>query len=67
MNKPINDKIMFKHITTGIIFNNRLDCVATFGTSRYKRALKNKEFIFNYELKEGEEPIKVITRKEVKE
>lgn len=49
----------FKHITTGLIFSCRKDAVIVMGTQRYKKALRNMEFVFNYELKNGERPIRI--------
>ena len=51
---------MFKHTFTGIIFNNRKEAVRVMGQSRYRKALKNHEFEFDYELKDGESVIKTI-------
>lgn len=51
---------MFKHTVTGIIYNNRKECMKIMGQCRYRMALKNREFIFNYELKEGESPISTV-------
>lgn len=48
---------MFKHIYTGIIYNNRKEAVRIMGQSRYKKALANKEFIFNYTPTSNEAPI----------
>ena len=47
---------MFKHLKTGLIYNNRLDAIITMGTSRYRKALRNKEFEWNYTL-EGDESV----------
>lgn len=58
---------MFKHQRTGLIFNNRLDAIITMGTSRYRKALKNKEFEWNYILQGDERPVNVINRKENKD
>lgn len=49
----------FKHIATGLIFSCRKDAVVVMGTQRYKKALRNMEFVFNYELKNGERPIRI--------
>lgn len=49
----------FKHITTGLIFSCRKDAVIVMGTQRYKKALRNMEFVFQYELKDGEQPIRI--------
>lgn len=49
----------FKHIVTGLIFSCRKDAVVVMGTQRYKKALRNMEFVFNYELKDGERPIRI--------
>ena len=54
---------MFKHVTTGIIYSNRKEAVRVMGQSRYKKALKNREFIFNYEPKEGETAINTVYSK----
>lgn len=35
---------MFKHIGTGIVFENRKQAIILMGETRYKRFLKNKEF-----------------------
>lgn len=48
---------MFKHIFTGLIYNNRKEAVRVMGQSRYNRALKNREFIFYYKPTEGEKVI----------
>lgn len=48
---------MFKHTVTGIIYNNRKEAIRIMGTSRYRKALKNREFEFNYTPKEGESVI----------
>jgi hypothetical protein len=37
---------MFKHIPTNLTFENRKQAISVMGTSRYNRALKNKEFLF---------------------
>ena len=50
---------IFKHIVTGLIFSCRKDAVVVMGTQRYKKALRNMEFVFNYELKNGERPIRI--------
>lgn len=50
---------MFKHNKTGVIYTNRKDAVVMMGTARYRRALKNCEFTFNYVLQDGEQPIKM--------
>lgn len=39
----------FLHIPSGVIFINRKQAVRAMSISRYRKALKNKEFIFNYE------------------
>lgn len=49
---------MFKHKYTGIIYNNRKEACRVMGQGRYNRALKNREFIFNYTPDKDE---KVIT------
>ncbi|MDD7068312.1 MAG: hypothetical protein SPH22_06035 [Prevotella sp.] len=49
----------FKHITTGLVFSCRKDAVVVMGTQRYKKALRNMEFVFHYELKDGEQPIRI--------
>lgn len=49
----------FKHIATGLIFSCRKDAVIVMGTQRYKKALRNMEFVFQYELKDGEQPIRI--------
>lgn len=49
----------FKHIATGLIFSCRKDAVVVMGTQRYKKALRNMEFAFHYELKDGEQPIRI--------
>lgn len=49
----------FKHIATGLIFSCRKDAVVVMGTQRYKKALKAGEFVFHYELKDGERPIRI--------
>lgn len=49
----------FKHIATGLIFSCRKDAVVVMGTQRYKKALRNMEFVFHYELKDGEQPIRI--------
>lgn len=49
----------FKHIVTGLIFSCRKDAVVVMGTQRYKKALRNMEFVFHYELKNGERPIRI--------
>lgn len=51
---------MFKHLYSGIIYSNRKEAVRVMGQSRYRRALKNKEFEFNYALKDGEQPIQTV-------
>lgn len=51
---------MFKHVTTGVIFNNRKEAVKLMGQSRYKKALANHEFVFDYLMKEDELPIRSI-------
>ena len=35
---------MFTHIPTGLRFNNRKEAKMLMGTSKYNRALKNREF-----------------------
>lgn len=45
---------MFKHLKTDVIYKCRKDAIVMMGTSRYRRALKNREFEWNYKLKEGE-------------
>lgn len=52
----------FKHITTGLIFNNRKEACKILGASRYRRALRNREFIFFYECEEGEAPVKTTIK-----
>ncbi len=54
---------MFKHLKTGLIYNNRLDAIITMGTSRYRKALRNKEFEWNYTLEGDERPVSVINNK----
>lgn len=49
----------FKHIATGLIFSCRKDAIIVMGTQRYKKALRNMEFVFHYELKDGERPIRI--------
>lgn len=49
---------MFKHTFTGVIYNNRKEAVRVMGQTRYRIALKNREFEFDYKPKEGEQPIK---------
>ena len=49
----------FKHIVTGLIFSCRKDAVVVMGTQRYKKALRNMEFAFHYELKDGERPVRI--------
>ena len=49
----------FKHIVTGLIFSCRKDAVVVMGTQRYKKALRNMEFVFNYELKNDERPVRI--------
>lgn len=51
---------MFKHTVTGVIYNNRKECIRVMGTMRYRRALKNSEFIFNYTPNENETVIKTV-------
>ena len=51
---------MFKHTFTVIIYNNRKEAIRVMGQSRYKKALANREFIFNYELQEGETPLQTV-------
>lgn len=51
---------MFKHTLTGVIYNNRKECIRIMGTMRYRRALANKEFDFNYILGENEKPINTV-------
>lgn len=46
----------FLHIPSGVIFINRKQAVRTMSISRYRKALKNKEFIFNYEPEAEPEP-----------
>lgn len=49
---------MFKHIFTGIIYNNRKEAVRVMGQSRYKKALSNREFDFGYIPTDNESVIK---------
>ena len=49
----------FKHMGTGLIFSCRKDAIIVMGTQRYKKALRNMEFVFHYELKDGERPIRI--------
>ena len=51
---------MFKHKFTGIIYSNRKEACRVMGQGRYKRALRNCEFIFNYEPQEGETVINTV-------
>ena len=39
----------FLHKPSGIIFENRRQATKVMGPARYRRALKNMEFVFNYE------------------
>ena len=45
----MNDNSKFLHKPTGIIFENRKQAAMIMGISRYRRALKKCEFIFNYQ------------------
>lgn len=38
---------MFTHIPTGKTFENRLQAKIEMGSSRYNRAVKNREFTFH--------------------
>ena len=38
---------MFTHIPTGYKFENRLDAKRVMGSSRYNKAVKNREFSFH--------------------
>ena len=41
---------MYIHIPTGLQFENRKQAVLLMGQKRYRKALKNREFLFpNYE------------------
>lgn len=51
---------LFKHTVTGLVFNNRREAAKIMGASRYRKALKNCEFIFKYELQEGEHTVESI-------
>lgn len=51
---------MFKHTYTGVIFNNRKEAVRVMGQSRYRKALRNHEFEFDYVPKDGETVIKTV-------
>ena len=42
---------MFIHKPTNLTFENRKQAISVMGTSRYNKALKNKEFEFNVENK----------------
>lgn len=46
-----------KEIFTGLIFRNRKEACRILGQSRYRKMLKNHQFIFNYTLQPGEKPI----------
>lgn len=48
---------VFKHIPTGLIFNNRKEAKRVMGPRRYRNAVRFKQLIFCYECKEGESPI----------
>lgn len=37
---------MMKLKTSGVVFENRKQAVITMGTAKYRKALKNKDFIF---------------------
>ena len=50
---------MFKDLATGLIYENRKDAVIVMGTTRYRKALKERRFIFNYQLQPGEQPVRV--------
>lgn len=40
---------MYTHIPTGLTFENRKQAVMLMGQKRYRKALKNREFLFpNY-------------------
>lgn len=43
---------MFIHKPTNLKFENRKQAIQVMGTSRYNRALKNKEFLFKNSKKE---------------
>lgn len=45
----MNNSSKFLHIPSGLIFENRKQATKVMGAARYRRALRNKEFIFNYE------------------
>lgn len=51
---------MFKHVFTQAIFNNRKEAIRMMGQSRYRKALANKEFIFDYIPKDNERPITTV-------
>lgn len=40
---------MFIHKPTNLKFENRKQAIQVMGTSRYNKALKNREFLFNNE------------------
>lgn len=42
---------MFIHKPTNLKFENRKQAISVMGTSRYNKALRNKEFDFNVENK----------------
>ena len=44
----------FLHIPSGVIFINRKQAVQTMGWTRYRKALKNCEFVWQYEPDEQE-------------
>lgn len=47
---------MFKHIPTGLFFQNRKQAIILMGHKRYNAALKNKEFVFPDKEKEDVKP-----------
>lgn len=38
----------FLHVPSGVVFENRKQCLIVMGQNRYNRALANREFIFDY-------------------
>lgn len=48
---------VFKHVPTGLIFNNRKEAKRVMGPRRYRNAVRLKQLIFCYECGEGESPI----------
>lgn len=42
---------MFLYVPTGIVFDNRRQCIKTMGISRYRRELKKHNFDFSIEPK----------------